>query len=137
MDDLFLRIIKGEIPSSKVYEDADTFAFLDIRPINKGHTLVIPKTKYRNILDMDEAVLASFIRTVQKVARAVKQAANADGVNLIMNNEAPAGQDVFHAHFHVIPRFTDDHVFERPKHTAYENDGERDSVAHSIAEAID
>lgn len=103
-----MKIIKRELPADIVYEDADTLAFLDIHPNNPGHTLVIPKKPFRNILDIDEATLAATWRAVQKVARAVKDATGADGLNINTNNEPAAGQIVFHYHVHVIPRFAND-----------------------------
>ena len=135
MEDLFLKIVAGEIPCSRVYEDAQFFAFLDIKPINKGHTLVIPKRKYRNIFDMDADTFASLGKAAHHVALAVKKATGADGINITMNNEAAAGQDVFHAHMHVIPRFTDDYVFTPPHHTTYD-EGEKDVVAEKIRQSL-
>lgn len=131
MDDLFLKIIKGEIPCAKVYEDEHTFAFLDINPNNKGHTLVVPKTKYRNALDMDPETFASMAKTAQKIAIAVKQSLNADGVNITMNNEPAANQEIFHAHMHVIPRFENDGVWSQPHKTSYD-DGEAEQFAEKI-----
>src|SRR3989344_7621350 len=107
-DCIFCKIVRGEIPSQRIYEDADTFAFLDIHPVNPGHSLVVPKKHSENLYDMDDHVLAAVMRSVQKVARAVKSAVQADGVNLGMNNEEAAGQIIFHPHFHVIPRFKED-----------------------------
>ncbi len=135
MDDLFLKIIRGEIPSAKIYEDRHTYAFLDIRPINKGHALVVPKTYYRNIFDIEPEMLAHVMHSVQKVARALKSSLHADGVTLTMNNEPAGGQDVFHAHVHVIPRFTDDHVFLPPQHEPYA-EGEMAMLAEKIAQAM-
>lgn len=108
MDCIFCKIIKGEIPCKKVYEDDKTFAFLDISPIHKGHTLVIPKEHHENILDMPEETLAELAKTVKKVSKAVKQATDADGFNVTQNNGAAAGQAVFHFHMHIIPRFEND-----------------------------
>jgi histidine triad (HIT) family protein len=102
---VFARILRGEIPCHKVYEDEATLAFMDIMPRGEGHTLVIPKAPARNILDADPQGLADVIKTVQKVARAVKQAFSADGVTIQQFNEAAGGQVVFHLHVHVIPRF--------------------------------
>jgi histidine triad (HIT) family protein len=102
---VFARILRGEIPCHKVYEDEATLAFMDIMPRGEGHTLVIPKAPARNILDADPQALADVIKTVQKVARAVKQAFSADGVTIQQFNEAAGGQVVFHLHVHVIPRF--------------------------------
>lgn len=103
-DNIFAKILRGEIPSHRVYEDADVIAFMDVMPQANGHTLVVPKTPSRNILDAEPAVLATAISAVQKLAIAVKKAFDADGVTIMQFNEAPAGQSVFHLHFHVIPR---------------------------------
>lgn len=109
MDDcVFCKIIKGEIPSNKVYEDDKFFAFLDIAPINYGHTLVIPKEHHRTLMDMPEDLLKEFFIVTRKIAKAVKEATNADGFNIGINNEKAAGQLVFHTHAHIIPRFSDD-----------------------------
>lgn len=136
MDDLFLKIIQGEIPSTKIYEDEHIFAFLDINPVHKGHTLVIPKEKVRNALDASPESFATLAKGAQKVAQAIQKATGADGVNIIMNNEAAAGQEVFHAHFHVIPRYANDGVFQRPTHTKYENDEERLEIARKISDEL-
>lgn len=101
---IFAKIIKGEIPSHKVYEDDVAIAIMDIMPQAEGHTLVIPKAPSRNLLDADPAALAQLIPVVQKVARAVKSAFAADGVTIMQYNEPAAGQTVFHLHVHVIPR---------------------------------
>jgi histidine triad (HIT) family protein len=107
-DTIFMKIIRREIPAHIVYEDADTLAFLDIRPTNPGHTLVIPKKPFRNIFDIDDETLVAVMRTVKKVAKAVKEAVGAEGMNISMNNEPAAGQIVFHYHVHIIPRFASD-----------------------------
>jgi histidine triad (HIT) family protein len=100
---LFAKIVKGEIPSHKVYEDDIVFAMMDIFPQSRGHTLVIPKAASRNILDADPAELAKLAPYLPRFARAVKAATNADGLRVVQFNEAPAGQSVFHLHFHLIP----------------------------------
>ena len=102
---IFARILRGEIPSHKVYEDEQVVAFLDVMPQGAGHTLVVPKARSRNILDADPAGLGALMAVVQKVARAVKTAFGADGVTVMQFNEPASGQTVFHLHFHVIPRF--------------------------------
>ena len=102
---IFARILRGEIPSHKVYEDAETLAIMDVMPQSKGHALVIPKQKSRNLLDADPDALAAALATAQKIAKASMKAFAADGVMLVQYNEAPAGQTVFHLHFHVIPRY--------------------------------
>ncbi|AEQ51634.1 HIT family protein [Pelagibacterium halotolerans] len=104
-DNIFGKILKGEIPSHKVYEDDDTLAFMDVMPQSRGHTLVIPKTGSRNLFDAEPQVLANLIQKTQKVARAVMTAMDADGLRLAQFNEAPAGQTVFHLHFHIIPMY--------------------------------
>lgn len=132
---IFEKIIAREIPATIVYEDEIIIAFLDIRPINKGHVLIVPKKHFRNILDGDEAVLAHMMRTAKKIAQAVMTAMKADGVNVTMNNEPSAGQEVFHAHLHVIPRFTDDGVFKTMRNGDYET-GEMERVGKDILDAL-
>ncbi|MBB4050488.1 histidine triad (HIT) family protein [Devosia subaequoris] len=100
---IFAKILKGELPCHKVHEDENALVMMDIFPQSKGHTLLIPKAASRNLLDADPATLSSVMPLVQRVARAVKAATNADGVRLAQFNEAPAGQTVFHLHFHIIP----------------------------------
>ncbi len=104
-DNIFAKILRGDIPSHRVYEDDYTVAFMDVMPQGPGHTLVLTKAPSRNLLDADAATLAHLMTTVQKVARAVKDAFEADGIMVVQYNEAPAGQSVFHLHVHVIPRF--------------------------------
>lgn len=103
-NNIFARIIRGEIPAHKVYEDTATLAIMDIMPQADGHTLVLPKAPCRNLFDAAPAVLAATLATTQKIAGAVKQAFAADGVLVQQFNEAASGQTVFHLHFHVIPR---------------------------------
>jgi histidine triad (HIT) family protein len=103
-NNIFVKILKGEIPSHKVYEDEHTLAFMDVMPQAPGHLLVIPKTGSRNLLDADPAVLLNIMPVVQKLAIAAKQVFAADGVVVAQFNEPAAGQTVFHLHFHVIPR---------------------------------
>jgi len=103
-NNIFAKILRGEIPAHKVYEDAKALAFLDIMPRAPGHTLVIPKAPARNILDIQPDDLAHVIRTTQTIARAAVTAFSADGITLQQFNEPAGGQVVFHLHFHVIPR---------------------------------
>jgi histidine triad (HIT) family protein len=105
-NNIFAKILRGELPSYKVYEDDKTFAFLDIMPRAPGHTLVLPKTAARNILDANADDLAYVIRSAQKVAKAAMTAFGADGVTIQQFNEGAGGQVVFHLHVHVIPRKT-------------------------------
>lgn len=102
---LFCKIVMGEIPSDKVYEDSEVIAFLDINPRNPGHTLVVPKKHYETILEMPENEAAELFKTVKKMAVAVKKGMKADGISIGQSNERAAGQVIPHVHFHVIPRF--------------------------------
>jgi histidine triad (HIT) family protein len=101
---IFAKILRGEIPCHKVYEDADMIAFMDVMPQAAGHTLVVPKAASRNVLDADPAVLGKVLPVVQKIARAAKTAFQADGITVMQFNEPAGGQTVFHLHYHVIPR---------------------------------
>ena len=104
-DNVFAKILRGEIPCHKVYEDTDTFAFMDIMPRGDGHFLVIPKKPSRNVLDVDEESHAAVYRTVRKLAAVAKKAFGADGITIQQFNEQAGGQVGFHLHVHVIPRF--------------------------------
>lgn len=101
---LFMKIVRGELPSHKVYEDNDTYAFLDTGPVRRGHVLVVPKKPFRNVFDINEDAFSAVMRTVQKIAPAIRDAVGAKGVNITINNEPEAGQKVFHLHVHIIPR---------------------------------
>lgn len=101
---IFAKILRGEIPCHKVYEDADAIAFMDVMPQSAGHTLIVPKAASRNVLDADPKVLAKILPLVQKIAIAAKAAFNADGITVMQFNESAGGQTVFHLHYHVIPR---------------------------------
>ncbi|MEP5155266.1 HIT family protein [Planktotalea sp.] len=103
-DNIFAKILRGEIPSFKVYEDDDTYCFMDIMPRSDGHCLVIPKTPCRNILDATPEQLAACMATVNKVSNACMKAFDADGISLLQFSEAAGGQEVFHLHFHIHPR---------------------------------
>jgi len=102
---IFAKILKGELPCHKVYEDDTALVMLDIFPQSKGHTLVIPKAPSRNILDADPAALSAVMPLVQRVAKALQTVTKAYGIRLAQFNEAPAGQTVFHLHFHLIPAY--------------------------------
>ena len=102
---VFAKILRGELPSTRVFEDADTLAFMDIMPRAEGHTLVIPKTPARNVLDASPAQLAACLATAQRIARAQLKAFGAQGITVLQFNEPAGGQVVFHLHFHIIPRF--------------------------------
>jgi len=102
---VFAKILRGELPSQKLYEDDSTIAIMDVMPTADGHTLVIPKAPARNMLDADPETLKRVVVAVQKLAKAVKTAFQADGVAVYQFNEAASGQSVFHLHFHIVPRF--------------------------------
>ena len=104
---VFAKILRGELPAQKVYEDADTLAFMDIMPRCEGHALVIPKTAARNTLDATPAQLAACMATVQRIARAQVKAFKADGTTIQQFNEPAGGQVVSHLHYHVLPRWDD------------------------------
>lgn len=104
-NNIFAKIIRGEISCHKVYEDEHSLVFMDAMPQSPGHALVIPKAASRNLLDADPATLTRLIALVQRVARAAKSAFAADGISIIQYNEAAGGQSVFHLHFHLIPRY--------------------------------
>lgn len=108
MPTLFSRIVSGEIPATKVYEDEATLAFMDIGPASRGHMLVICKEEYPDLLSIPPDMLADVQRSVQRVALAVHTALQPDGINIIQNNGAAAGQTVFHYHVHIIPRWEGD-----------------------------
>jgi histidine triad (HIT) family protein len=102
-DNIFGKILRGEIPCHKVYESDDALAFMDVMPMVDGHCLVVPKSSSRNLLDADDATLAAVVPLVKKVAAAAMSAFDADGVQIRQYNEAAAGQTVFHLHFHILP----------------------------------
>jgi histidine triad (HIT) family protein len=101
---IFAKILRGEIPCVKVYEDDKTLAFMDVMPESDGHVLVVPKEPAENILDLSIAGMAAMMTAVQKVAKAVDKALKPDGILLKQYNRAAAGQSVFHVHFHIVPR---------------------------------
>jgi len=109
-ENIFAKILRSEIPSTRVYEDADTVAFMDIMPRSDGHVLVIPKTPCRNMLDATPEQIAAVMKTVQLMSRAVMVAFAADGVTLQQFNEEAGGQEVFHLHFHVLARQVGDRL---------------------------
>lgn len=133
-DCLFCKIIAGDIPAQKVYEDDVVIAILDITPINPGHTLIIPKAHYRDITDTPTQTACHIMVTAQKLAPAIVAAAKAEGFNLGVNTGSVAGQSIFHAHLHIMPRTAEDgHKHWEGK--AYQ-EGEAAEVAHSIKQAL-
>ncbi|MBI2612223.1 HIT family protein [Candidatus Kaiserbacteria bacterium] len=133
-DCIFCKIIRGEIPSYKVYEDEKTLAFLDIRPVNAGHTLVAPKNHSNNIFDITPEDWMAVSEVVRKLAIAIEKGMKADGVNIAMNNREHAGQLVPHPHVHIIPRFKGDGLKLMPQRS-YEN-GEAEETLEKIRTAL-
>ena len=134
-DTVFAKIIRKEIRAEIVYEDEETLAFMDIAPVSKGHVLVIPKKPVQNIFDADDATLAAVMRTVRKIAPSVRDAVTADGMNIHSNHGAAAGQEVFHLHMHLIPRFNGDAFYMWP-HKEYA-EGESAEIATKIRSGLD
>ena len=133
---IFAKIIRGEMPAAKVFEDDHTLAFMDVFPQAKGHTLVIPKqSDARNILDVDPQALGRLILTVQRVTRAVERAFQPDGIMVSQFNGATAGQTVYHLHFHIIPRW--DGVALGRHGTGMADPAELAALAHAIASNLD
>lgn len=133
-DCIFCKIINGEIPSAKVYEDENVMAFLDISQVTKGHTLVIPKTHQANIYELTPDVANKLFSVVPKIANAMKKAYNPIGLNLLNNNGESAGQSVFHYHVHLIPRYGDGDGFGAVWKT-HEKDYSQDDL-QNIAKTI-
>jgi histidine triad (HIT) family protein len=102
---IFCKIVKKQAPASIIYEDQTVLAFLDLRPVNEGHTLVIPKSHYETIYDIPEDLIGKVHQKAKQIAIAVKKTVNAQGISIIQQNERAANQDIFHFHIHVIPRF--------------------------------
>lgn len=111
-DCIFCKLINGEIPSAKIYEDEHVFAFMDIMPLTKGHILVIPKEHKESIYDLSEEQAANLFKVVPRLASALKDSYHPAGMNLLNNNGAPAGQSVFHFHLHLIPRYDETDGFK-------------------------
>ncbi len=122
MECIFCNIVNRKAEAEIIYEDDNVIAFLDIQPINYGHTLVVPKKHYDNFLTVPPEELNNLIKATQFITGAVKRSVKADGFNVISNNGESAGQTVFHFHFHIIPRFNDDFTF-KPRFKNYTSDG--------------
>jgi histidine triad (HIT) family protein len=134
-DCLFCKIVAGAVPCAKVYEDEFHLAFLDIYPANKGHTLIIPKKHYAHFSEIHHKEIGEYIEVVQKVAQAVKKSMKSDGINVFLNEGEAAGQVIFHAHFHVIPRYNGDGiVFKvgRNEYTEVEKEEYRKKIQRAI-----
>jgi histidine triad (HIT) family protein len=130
----FCKIATKELPASYIYEDERTMAFLDIRPLSEGHTLVMPKKHYETIFDVPDEEIAYLFKIVKKVASAVKKAVNAEGITISQHNGRAAGQAVFHVPVHVIPRYEGQRMLRREEALALSESGreELDRVARKI-----
>ncbi len=133
-DCIFCKIVRSELPATKVYEDAEVLGFLDIKPVNPGHTLVIPKKHFESIHDTPDELVAKMIIVAKKIAGAIQKNLGAQGVNIGMNNGRAAGQLVLHAHIHVMPRYGTD-SFKLWLGKEYKS-GERETVAEKIKSAL-
>jgi len=129
-DCIFCKIIKGEIPSNKVYENDKVLAFLDISPVNPGHTLIVPKRHSINIFDIEDEDLFEMNKAAKKIAPIIMQAAKAQGINILVNNGKVSGQLVMHSHLHIIPRLSDDGL-KHWSHKKY-NSGEAENLLKEI-----
>lgn len=131
---IFCRIVKGEIPCAKVYEDENYMAFLDISPVNKGHTLIIPKGHYEDLLNTPDEVLCGMLADTKKIAKAVLKAVGAKAFNVSINVGKGSGQLVPHLHIHIMPRFPGDghHLFKQGSYA----EGEIQKVADDIKKEL-
>ena len=116
---IFCKIVKGEIPSAKVYEDNGVFAFLDIKPFTKGHCLIISKKHFENIFDITEDALQKVFVAAKKLSEKIKNVLHADGIRLSQSNGKSAGQEVMHFHLHIIPRYNNDGLSANPTATLH------------------
>ena len=134
-DCVFCKIVSGSVPCHKLYEDDTVLAFLDIEPISRGHTLVIPKNHYEKLHECPCDILNSISNSMGKLASAVTDSMNADGYNILCNNGSVAGQLINHMHFHIIPRKKGDVLFGNWPSRQYE-DGQAEVIAKKISEKL-
>ncbi len=136
MDDcIFCKISEGKLPSSKVYESDTVYAFLDLNPCHKGHTLIIPKKHCRDIFEVDPTIGCSVLKAMQDIAGALKQVTGCTGVNVLQNNGRDAGQMVDHLHWHLIPRFAGDDFKLWPQ-GKYDDMAEMNGMAGKLRDAL-
>ena len=134
-DCIFCKMVAGQIPVTKIYEDEVVFAFLDIGPVSDGHTLVIPRQHFEKLHDCPAELLGQVSSRLGKISKAVATGMNSDGYNLLCNNGRAAGQLIEHLHFHIIPRNTGDRLFSRWPSYEYE-EGKIEEVAGTIREHL-
>ncbi|MBM7601688.1 histidine triad (HIT) family protein [Virgibacillus halotolerans] len=135
-DCIFCKIINGELPSAKVYEDEHVYAFLDLSQVTKGHTLVIPKTHTKNIFETSPEVAKELFARIPKIANAINTVYQPLGMNLLNNNEAAAEQSVFHLHIHIIPRYGDGDGYT-PNWTVHQDDYSSEDLQNMAKEIQD
>lgn len=137
-DCIFCKIIAGDIPSAKVYEDENVLAFLDISQVTKGHTLVIPKVHQKNVFELTPEVASNLFKVVPKLANAINKQFQPIGLNVVNNNGEAAGQSVFHFHIHLIPRYGDGDGFGAvwKTHTDQYTPEDLQNIAKTIAEGL-
>ncbi len=131
---IFCKIINGDLPTEKIYEDKDVLAFLTIGPNTKGHTIVVPKKHSKDLTEADDEDLHKVIEAIKMIAPKIVKAMGADGFNLGANNGSVAGQVIFHTHFHIIPRFSDDGL--RHWHSFDYKEGEAKKIGEKIRKEI-
>jgi histidine triad (HIT) family protein len=134
-DCIFCKIIAGQIPSEKIYENEIIFSFLDVNPVSEGHTLVVPKMHYDRLHNCPAGVLSEIIVPLGKISRAVCDATGADGYNILCNNGEAAGQIVGHLHFHIVPRRSGDGIFNKWPAFKYEQ-GRIEQIGREICERL-
>jgi histidine triad (HIT) family protein len=135
MECIFCKIINKELPCAKIYEDDLFLAILDIMPINYGHTLIIPKKHFLHVLDMPDEYAERIYVIVKKISKAIKEALKCDGLNVIQNVEKAGGQEVYHSHLHIIPRFIGDSFSLKINKKKYENN-EMEKMAKKIIQYL-
>lgn len=133
-DCIFCKIVAGDIPSAKVYEDDEVYAFLDLSQVTKGHTLVVPKQHAKNMYEIPSDLAGKLYERVPKIARGIKDAYQPIGLNILNNNEEPAGQSVFHVHIHLLPRYGKEDGF-KPVWETHNDDYTQDQLGE-IADKI-
>ncbi len=129
---VFCRIVAGEIPAAKLYEDEQVLAFLDIAPVNRGHALVIPKRHFFSVTEIPAETAGHMLAVAGRLGGALLRAVDADGFNLILSNGTVAGQVVPHTHLHVIPRFPEDGIVLPSRHVEYADAAEKEAVVAAV-----
>jgi histidine triad (HIT) family protein len=129
---IFEKIISGEVPSTRIYDDKNFSAFLDAFPTSPGHTLIVPKKPYADLFEIPEELAENMLPVVKMLSEKIKEALKADGIKIIMNNGKASGQEVFHAHIHIIPRFDNDGWPNKIKYS----EGEAEEIAKKIKKEL-